>query len=100
MKARLRGGMTPQIDRTTLLTLLFLLLVVHAILAILMWTDQIQFASYDAHLGVSITITIAGSLILLYLIFILTSNSDKSDTSEYLLNLIAKVDALSKPETQ
>jgi len=84
---RLRGGSYKPVDRTTLVTFLFLLLVVHAVLAGLMWTNVVQFADSQTQFAISLVLSLAGTLVLLYLLFIVTS-VESSDTARYLAELL------------
>ena len=89
-RTKLSGGSYKPIDRTTLLTFLFLLLVIHAILAILMVTNVIQFADSQTQFAVTIVLSLAGFLVLLYILFIVTAVDD-GQTSKYLAELLDKI---------
>jgi hypothetical protein len=57
------------------IALVLALFILHSILAILMWTNVIEFATNDTKIAVATTLTVAAVLLGVYLLFLVTSES-------------------------
>jgi len=72
---KLRGGLVKSVPGSQILTLLFALVVVHLVLAALMWSNVIQFAANDTKIIVSTTLTVAGVILVVYMLYLATASS-------------------------
>jgi succinate dehydrogenase hydrophobic anchor subunit len=66
----LKGGASPNY-KTQLLFLIFVLICIHSILAVLVWTNQIQFVATDAKQALGILFTIAVALLFVYFSYLI-----------------------------
>jgi len=71
----LSGGMVQSVTGTQVVAVILALAVAHTVLAILMWSNVIEFATNDTKIAVATTITVIAALLLAYLIFLVTSDS-------------------------
>ena len=89
---KLRGGISKAgVDRTSLITFLIIILLVHIALASLMWGDIIQFSSNDSKLATAITISVAGTIVLVYLLYIVTESESTSELKDLVAWLFTYV---------
>ena len=75
IKQMLKGGLKSYISGQQVLTVLTALILVHLILAALMWSDTIQFATTDAKYAAAITISVAGTFLIIYALYIATESN-------------------------
>lgn len=66
----LKGGSSPNY-KTQLLFLIFVLICLHSILDVLIWTNQIQFVATDAKQALGILITIIVVLLFVYFSYLI-----------------------------
>ena len=66
----LKGGSSPNY-KTQLLFMIFVLICLHSILAVLIWSNQIQFVATDAKQALGILITIAVALLFVYFSYLI-----------------------------
>ena len=66
----LKGGSSPNY-KNQLLFMIFVLICLHSILAVLIWSNQIQFVATDAKQALGILITIAVALLFVYFSYLI-----------------------------
>ena len=71
----LAGGLVRNVSGMQVIALVLALFILHSILAILMWTNVIEFATNDTKIAVATTLTVAAVLLGVYLLFLVTSES-------------------------
>ena len=71
----LRGGLKKTVSGEQVLSVLTLLIIVHLVLAALMWSNTIQFATSDAKYAAAITISVAGTFLVIYALYIATESN-------------------------
>ena len=71
---KLAGGMMRALPTAQVMSFVLLLLVVHVILAGLMWSNIITFASTDERNLVASALTIVSFFLIVYLLYVSTSN--------------------------
>jgi hypothetical protein len=70
----LKGGIKKSVSGEQVLGILTLLIIVHLVLAALMWSNTIQFATSDAKYAAAITISVAGTFLVIYALYIATES--------------------------
>ena len=70
----LKGGMLHAVPSSQVMTFILILLVVHVILASLMWTNVITFASTEERNLVASALTIVSFFLIVYLLYVSTSH--------------------------
>jgi len=71
----LQGGMVQSVPAVQVLAIVIGLLILHAILAGLMWGNVITFATNDNKVATATVITVAAALLFIYMLFLVTSDS-------------------------
>jgi hypothetical protein len=73
--ANLQGGMVQTVPAVQVLAIVIGLLILHSVLAGLMWGNVITFSSNDNKVATATVITIAAALLFIYMLFLVTSDS-------------------------
>jgi hypothetical protein len=74
LRNNLRGGMMHTLPTSQVISFVLLLLVVHVVLASLMWTNTVTFASTEERNLVASAITIVAFFLVVYLLYVSTSS--------------------------
>lgn len=73
---KLRGGALKSVSGSQVLSIVFVLLIAHTVLAALVWADVIQFASTDAKVAVGTILTVIATLLAIYALFLATASEN------------------------
>ena len=73
-KLALTGGMVSNVPTTQVITIVVILILVHVVLASLIWSNVIQFATNDAKIIVGTILSVAAVLLIVYLVFLSISS--------------------------